>query len=498
METAGATASNASSQSIVKTLGSGSGIDTQALVDSLVQAQFAVKNQQLARKADTLTAQISGVAKLKSGITGFDAALRSLVTGGTLATQPTSSGAAVAVSALPGAKLAGLSARIEVQQLASAQAATTNNPVARDLGFRAGTLTIRTGTAGTDAKGKATFTTAATAPVINVAAGATIEDIAAQINADRAAHGLTATVVNDGAGARLSIKGPTGAANAFEIDTTDSGGGGGLLGGSTPSGQSLAMFGVGRTRANPGTTIGTVAADAIVKLDGATFTRSTNNIDDLVSGVRLNLTAVTDAPVALGTTAPTANLAQAVNDVVETYNQLLSVIKEETDPAGGVLARDTVASSMQRALGALTTTAIGNGADDGPRTLADLGVATARDGTLSVNSAQLTKMLTSHPDGVENMFAPGTGASGGGLSAALGAIATRLTDRTYGLDAASVRYTRAQGDLTDQQAKIGTDSDAARTRLTQQFSAMDAKVAAYKSTQAFLTQQIAAWNRSGN
>ena len=487
METAGATASNASSQSIVKTLGSGSGIDTQALVDSLIQAQFAAKNQQLARKADTLTAQLSGVAKLKSGITGFDTALRSLVTGGTLATQPTSSNAAaVAVSALPGAKLAGLSARIEVQQLASAQAATTNNPVARDLAFAAGTLSIRTGTTGSDGQGNATFTASGTAS-ISIPEGATIADIAAKINADRATHGLTASIINDGNGARLSIKGPSGAANAFEIDTADSGGG-----------ESLAMFGVGRTLANPGTTIGTAAADAIVRLDGATFTRPANSIDNLVSGVRLNLQAVTGAPVTLGTAAPTANLGQAVSDVVETYNQLLAIIKEETDPASGVLARDTVAASMQRALGVLTTTAVGSGADGGPRTLADLGVATARDGTLSVNSAQLTKMLTTHGDAVENMFAPGTGAAGGGLSAALGAIATRLTDRTYGLDAASVRYTRAQGDLTDQQAKIGTDTDAARTRLTQQFSAMDAKVAAYKSTQAFLTQQIAAWNRSDN
>ena len=35
-----------------------------------------------------------------------------------------------------------------------------------------------------------------------------------------------------------------------------------------------------------------------------------------------------------------------------------------------------------------------------------------------------------------------------------------------------------------------------RTQLTAQFAAMDARVAAYKSTQSFLTNQIAAWNKS--
>jgi flagellar hook-associated protein 2 len=34
--------------------------------------------------------------------------------------------------------------------------------------------------------------------------------------------------------------------------------------------------------------------------------------------------------------------------------------------------------------------------------------------------------------------------------------------------------------------------------MTQQFAKMDAKVAAYKSTQTFLTNQIAAWNKSDN
>ncbi len=82
-------------ESITKTLGSGSGIDLKALVASLVDAQYAAKTAQITAKADTLTAQISGVAKLKSAITGFDSALKSLVKGGTLATQPTSSNVGV-------------------------------------------------------------------------------------------------------------------------------------------------------------------------------------------------------------------------------------------------------------------------------------------------------------------------------------------------------------------------------------------------------------------
>ena len=89
MTTASTTAATTSSTaSIVKTLGSGSGLDTAAIVAALVDAQYSVKNKQLSDKSDALTAQISAVAKLKSGITSFDAALKTLVKGGSLATQP--------------------------------------------------------------------------------------------------------------------------------------------------------------------------------------------------------------------------------------------------------------------------------------------------------------------------------------------------------------------------------------------------------------------------
>ena len=62
MATTATTATTSSTASIVKTLGSGSGLDTGAIVSALVEAQFAAKNAQLTKQSDKLTAQISGVA----------------------------------------------------------------------------------------------------------------------------------------------------------------------------------------------------------------------------------------------------------------------------------------------------------------------------------------------------------------------------------------------------------------------------------------------------
>lgn len=458
-------ATTSTTASIVKTLGSGSGLDSAAIVDALVNAQFAAKNAQLTKRSDTLTAQISGVARLKSGITGFDTALRTLVRGGSLTTQATSSNAAVASVS---GTTASLSGSLNVTRLAAAQAATTNTAVARTAAFRPGTLTVTIG-------GTATAVTIGTAD-------ATLDGIAARLNA--AGLGLTATVVADGGGARLTIKGASGAANAFTIDGADDDAG--------AAGLSLAGLSVGAGAA--GTTIGTTAQDAELQLDGATFHRATNSVADLLTGVRLDLKSI--GTTTLGTSAPTAALTQAVGDLVETMNQLHAVIATETDAKTGALRGDPAAAAMARALGRLTTVSLATNASGAPRTLADIGVKTNRDGTLSVDSARLTKVLADYPQAVEKMFADGTGASNGGLSAALGAITTAATDRTGGFDAESGRYGAQQSDLTAAQAKATEAAAAMKDRLSRQFASMDSRVAAYKSTADFLKQQVDVWTKS--
>ena len=458
-------ATTSSTASIVKTLGSGSGLDTGAIVDALVQAQYAAKNSALTKQADTLTAQISGVAKLKSGITGLDTALRTLVRGGSLTTQPTSGNAAVAT--VSGAGTAGLSGTLTVNRLATAQAATTDTPVGAGDRFRAGTLAITTG---------------GTTTPITIAATDTLAGVAAKINA--AGLGLTATLVGDGSGVRMTVKGTTGAANAFTIDGADDD--------ATAPGIGLAGLSVGAGAT--GTTIGTAAADAELVLDGATFHRATNGVTDLLPGVRLDLKSA--GTTTLGTTPPTAALSQAVGDLVETLNQLHAVVATALDPKTGVLRADPAAAALSRALAGLTTVSLAANADGAPRTLGDIGVRTNRDGTLSIDATQLAKVLADDPGAVEAMFADGAGASNGGISAALGAINARATDRLYGFDAETTRFTARQGDVTDAQARATDAAAALKDRLTQQFATMDSRVAAYKSTQDFLKQQVDAWNKS--
>jgi len=473
-------------QSLLSSLSTGSGVDTTSLVSDLVTAQFAARTAQLTAKADKLTAQISGVSTIKSAITGFATALDTLAKGGTLQTQPVSSSTAVlgATAISPGTS-ATLAATVRVDRLATAQVSAgtraMNGDVAASRGtaLGTGTFTLQLGTATYETTDGATtmagFTAAPAAAgrVSFTLENATVDSIAAAINTKAKALGITASVVTgaDG-GAYLSIKGATGAANAFTL--------------AVDGDDALAQFAVGE-----GSAVSTAARNAALTVDGVAVERAANSIEDLVPGVKLTLAGTGTA--GLSATRPTAALTQAVEDVVDTYNDVVATLEAQTNSKTGTLFGDAAAQALLRKLKTMTLAKINPAATGGaPATLAELGVRTAKNGTLSVDGAVLSRALSTFPDAVEKMFKPST-TSTTSLASMLQSLATTATAGAAG---STTRYTDAQDVVADARDKVAADTEAMTTRLTAQFTAMNTRVSAYKSVQSFLTNQIAAWNKS--
>ena len=210
-------------QALFTSLATGSGIDTASLVTSLVQAQFATKTDALKAQQDAVTAQISGISTLKSDITTFATALKTLTTNGSLQSQPqTTNSNVLTASAQSGAVLTGLTASITVSQLASAQVATTQTAIADRstvLGSGQFTLTLGTATYSSDGSQMTGFTAGSGTPVTIDVTDGSLDSIASAINAKKA--GVTASVVTDVDGkAYLSLKGTSGTTQAFTLQAT--------------------------------------------------------------------------------------------------------------------------------------------------------------------------------------------------------------------------------------------------------------------------------------
>jgi flagellar hook-associated protein 2 len=468
-------------ESIAVTLGAGSGIDTRALVSSLIDAQFAAKTKALEARKEALTAQISALSQFRSGITGFSSALTSLVSGGSLSTQPVSSNTSTLnVALLPGANISGLNASVEVRQLAAAQVATSGLIADRTAAFGKGTLTITLGTAtygGGNVPTGFTPKSGATPVMVTISdAQNSLTGIASAINAAKA--GVTATVISDVNGSRLVLKGETGAEQAFQVDVAED-----------PAAPGLSALAFNTSA--QGLSLTRASQDARVAVDGVEVRRPSNSVSDLIAGVRLDLVKEAPGqPVTIGTQAPTAALSQAVQDIVETYNQLINIAKTETNAATGPLKSDAGAREFMRQLGTLTNRElIANAPEGTPARLGEIGVQTNRDGTLTLNSSVLQSALARSGPAVERMITQG-------LGAALRTISLTMTSPTGPLTASQTGYSRLQTALAKEEEKIALDTENMRTRLTRQFAGMDARVSAYKATQSFLDQQIKSWTNN--
>jgi len=476
-------------QQLLSSLNSGSGVDTASLVTSLVNAQFATKAAALQARSDALTTKISDASTLKGQISDFASALETLVKSGSLVSQPKSSDTGVLnVTPLVGAKLNGLSGSITVSQLASAQTAVSTTALAsRNAPVGTGQLTLTLGTASYNADGSmASFAAGSGTPATITIDGSnnSLSGLASAINGARL--GVTASIVTDADGsAYLSLKGASGAAQAFTLTATSDDAG------------TLAAFNVG-----PGAAamrLSSPAQNAKLTLDGVAVERTGNSISDLVQGLQIDLTGTSTAPVSLSSSTPTTALTNAVSDFVDTYNQVFAALKAQVDPITGDLRSDPAAQTLYRSLRGLTAQTLITGAAPGaPSMLADLGVKTNRDGSLSVDATALTNAITNNPAGVEAIFAYAAIGSDG-LNAAMQKIKGDAVSTTYGLGySINNTYTNAKGDIAKLQDDLATRQQQMSDRLTQQFAAMNAKVAAYKSTQAYMTQQIDMWTKSGN
>jgi flagellar hook-associated protein 2 len=534
--------------SISYQLGIGSGLDINALVKQLSDADKAPKQAAIDSRKTLNDKRISTLAQISSGLDNFSNALTSLISGGTLFTQPTVSDSSIlSAKAVAGARIGDLAAEIEVVQLAKAQTLESTRLAARTDAVGQGTLTLTTAAGSVD--------------IVIDSSNDSLDGLAKAINA--AGRGVQASVVTDGNGARLVLKGQTGAASAFSLSVPSG----------TASGLQRFAYGAGVTG---GMSRAQQAQDAIVNMDGVQVSRSSNSFSDLIEGVQIDLgRAAPGSIVSIGSQRPTSAIGQGVNDFVAAYNELAAMLadatKAGTGDEAGVLRTDVGVRDMRAKLSQLTSAKL-TLSGEGPHTLAELGVRTNRDGTLSVDSFRLTAALTDFPDAVEAMFNPsqwssnsavaivskqgkvapgvytltdlvpasgGTAASGkvdglamsgvdtnlvapsgsaalglivrvdgaapsvtitveAGLGGALAGIRNALRATNGAFATSGARLTKEKTSIEDAETTLTTHSTAYYDRLLGSFTRMEKQVSSFKATQSYLDQQIKMWTNSGN
>ena len=300
--------------------------------------------------------------------------------------------------------------------------------------------------------------------------------VVAAINS--ANRGYKAQLVNDGSANpfKVMISGANGATEGFSISSDDAG----------------AAFGAGFT-----VPAGATAADASVTVNGLTYTRKTNNINDIVPGLTMNLKAVSSTPASITLSSDTTDLRTRITALVTAYNDFDNIIKETTNPKstldtyGATLVGDSTVRMVRQQMRSLIF-----GASSTPgatyKSLSQIGLSLDQTGVLTLDETKLDAALMTGVDDIAKMLTGGYNklSSFSNLSAGIAGDAvkklTNLLAPTGVLltksNNANTENTKYRERLTKLQARM----DTLLARYQKQFASMDSMVGSVNSQKTSL------------
>ena len=443
--------------------GLATGLDTNSIVDGLVAVErrpITLLQQQQA----TIQERIGLYQELSAKIAALKTATTKLSTASSFFVKTAKSSNENVLVATSSSNAEAANHSVIVNRLA--RASTLASTIFNDTN----TTTVGTGT----------LAITVGAATTNITVGSSNNTLQGLRDAINDAHvDVTASIVTVNAGPipsyRLVVSGKsTGLANEVTISEA------GLSGG--------AALGFAVTQA---------ANDTDLLVDGIAIARATNVVSDVITGVTLDLKSSSPG----NETQITVNnddkaIEQQLADFVAKYNEVMTFIAEKTkyDTAaaqGGPLIGDSTLRTLRRTLQSVITTPV-NGT---PSILGEIGIATQKDGTLSVNSSKLSDALATNLDGVGNLFL----AAVNGLAQAMinySDNAIRLGDGIL-----TARIDGAQDEIDKIEDRIAAKEDQVdrfEQDLIRKFTALETLVSQINSQGNFLTQQLTALSAQFN
>ncbi|MCC6907790.1 MAG: flagellar filament capping protein FliD [Phycisphaerales bacterium] len=240
-------------------------------------------------------------------------------------------------------------------------------------------------------------------------------------------------------------------------------------------------------------------------------TSTTNTLDNVVTGVKIDLKSPSETPVTLTITEDTTKQIETVKSWITSFNAVITRINDlgsydsETEERGVLLGNSTIASIEAQLYRTVQGSALG--VDTSYQNLAQIGINVGTGGKLVLNEETLREALTSDPDAVANVFAARKLADdqsidlGNGISyessepifESLGVV-ERLNelvkDMTDSIDGTMTVVRKNYDTLIEIQKKrieaFDVRLEARREQLTRQFAAMETALASLQQQQSAL------------
>jgi flagellar hook-associated protein 2 len=440
-----------SSIDYVQALGAGAGFDTKKIVEALVNAERAPAEARINSKIAESDAKISGLGKAVSVLNVVKDAAERLNDAKDFNTFTMSNSQVSAFSATSTTSARAGSNNITVSQIAQEQRSVSNAFASETNAFNANPITVSI-TVGSSSQTTTDITVA----------DASLQGTVSAINA--ANLGVTAEIVDTGAASdryRIQLIGETGAEKAFTLTSSDS---------------ALSFSSV------------QTASDAQLNVNGVDFTRSSNVIDDVLTGVTLSLNTVTSGTANLSINQDDSQARANIVDFVAIYNEAQRQLKELSNSSvGGELAGDSIFRSLTSSLRSLVL-GTSSSASGNISNLSDMGISVSRTGELNVDDTKLDNALANNYADLVKMFSANTDdqtASSTAAAGLAGDISNLIADAT---DANSYLLTQqdtladANSAREEELSDLETRMERVEERYNRQFLAMQQIIDQMNST----------------
>lgn len=468
----------------IGSLGAGSGLELETLVQKLISAEGAPRMNALAKREASVQAGISAFGSLKSALDQFRSGVRALNTDGALQQRSVSTGNSTLFSASASTTAAAGTHSIQVLGTAQSQRLISTADLAdANATVGAGTLTISLG---------------ANSFEVSTDADTTLGELKTRINEAAGDTGISATLMvvakdpddaSAGTVTRLVLSSSrTGSANTIAVTVADADG-------TDTDDQGLSRFYFSTNDLqNSQLDQQQAAADARIVVNGLVAHSASNTFSEVLEGVTITVLKDPTDPLApavesLGISMDRSGVAARIKSFVDGYNEVIKTLRDlssfdSSTGKAGPLNGDAVVRGIASRLRTIIATQASS--DGQSLSLSQLGISTQRDGTLALDSGKLDAALANGFAQVDELFRGEQG------------IATRLLETLGGyLDGDSLLTSRSQG--YDRQLKqINTERETLNTRLEKieaqyrsRFAALDTLVGQLQSTGSFLDAQLA-------
>ncbi len=407
--------------------GIGSGLDVNALVTSVIDAERAPTTNRLDFKEATFQAELSAYGSLKGALSTFQGTLSTLSFTSAFRSASAETNNLDVLTADVSDAAADSNYSIKINQLAQAQTLVTSGFENITDVVGAGTLTFKFGT--TDyvkgdpnadpvvAESYNSFILNAEKSVESLEIDETNNTLQGVRDAVNSADiGVTASIIYDGSAYRLTfVSQETGADNSLEVTVSDSGD----ANNTDTNGLSRLAFNSSAT--NLEQTLD--GRDALLTINGLAVTSSSNVVREAITGVTLNLKEAqleTDGAVNLDVKRSDSVVSNSVRNFVTEYNNFMDTVNslsnyDAENEQGGILLGDSVlrgiTTQFRREI---------NGTIEGLsgvfQSIADIGITTENDGKLKIDNERLDAAIKSDPGAVAYLFAAAGQLDVGGVS----------------------------------------------------------------------------------